>query len=229
MKVNSTDGRSGFLIDQEAELTSATVAFSGGFAMITAKGAASHFDTLKDETIEGGEALPVGCPVWLEAWDSQANNPLKEGDSCTPWDMRISCWTTDCPESAQEGEVDLTSQCNLIAGEKEIIGDGNITETGTINGFYDSKNQMQAALAGLFHDRVVHDGDKVTYVPRQKDQVFWHFLKYREMKEIGEIERTVIRKMRITQFTAGQGTSGGVPFNFNYSTLKTFRYERKVS
>lgn len=229
MKINSIEGRSGFLVEREAELTNTTSSFGGGFALITQKGAVSYFDTLKDDSVEGGEALPVGCPVWLDAWATQEKCPLKEGDACMPWDMRISCWTTDCPDSAQEGEVDLTSQCNRIAGEKEIVGDGNVTETGTINGFYDSRNEMQAAITGLFHDRVIHDGSKVTYVPRQKDQVFWHFFKYREMREVGEIERTIIRRMRISQFTAGQGASGGVPFNFNYTALKTWRYEKVVS
>ena len=50
-----------------------------------------------------------------------------------------------------------------------------------------------------------------------------------ENGERGEVEKTVIRKMAITGFTADSPNSGYVPFNFNYTAMASFNYEREVS
>lgn len=110
-KITIRDGRSGFL-SEGTELTSTSETFDGGFCLIKAKGATSYFDTIVDNAIEGGRALDVDEPVYIEAFSTSEDNPLEEGDIVIPFDMRVSCWTTDCPNNASEGQLDLTSQCD---------------------------------------------------------------------------------------------------------------------
>lgn len=229
MKVLSIEGRAGFLKETEAELTSSSASFAGGFALIKQKGAASYFDGLKDSTITGGLDLPVGAPVWLDKFSNADDNPLEEGDIVQPWTQDVACWITDTPDALSEGEVDLTSQCDQINGEKDIRGDQQITETGTINGFYESTSDMQKDIRGLFTDQIIHSGTNITFKPRQKDQNFWYWLTYRKMTEVGEVELTVIRKLRISGYSAGKQSSGGVPFNFNYTTLKSWDYQKVIA
>jgi len=227
MKVQATDGRSSFL-EEATELTPSTTAFAGGWGMITALGASSYFDTLKDSDITGGVALKVGCPVLLPAW-TNGNCPLLEGDKVLSFEQKVTCWTTDCPQGMSEGEVDQTTQCDIIEGRKDIVGDGNITETGTINGLFNSLSEQQRELEGLFADRIIEKGGKITLIPRQKNKVFWHLFCYREMKDSGEVEVYRIRKMRISGVTEGQAQSGNTPFNFNYTTLARWNYEKTVA
>ena len=56
MKISAIDGRSGFCKDAAAELTIETAVFAGGFGFITAKGAASYFDTLVDSSPNRGKS-----------------------------------------------------------------------------------------------------------------------------------------------------------------------------
>lgn len=230
MKTMATDGRSGFC-KELPEVTKATANFAGGFGLIKEKAAtASYFDTLRDAAVSKGEVLPIGAVVKVPAWESAAASPLAEGDIFIPIDMSASCWTTDVAAGAQEGSVDLTTQCDVIAGKKDVQGDGNITDTGTINGLFRTDSPMQRTLEGLFRPRIVDDGSgKVTFIARQKNQTFWHWFTYREMTEVGETEITLFRRMRIAQISQGQPASGGVPFNFNYETQETYQYEEVIS
>lgn len=232
MKVQSKEGRSGFF-RFGTEIDSDSASFAGGFCLIKAKGAASYFDTLKDAEITNGKALEAGMPIYIEAFSSQENNPLAEGDVVIPLEKKVSCWTTDCPSSMAEGEVDMTSQCDIILGKRDIQGDGNFTETGTINGYYDTESEMQRDLEGHFHHAIEHKGTgdsmKVTYVPRDNSENLWHWFTTREMTGVGEIETTLIREMHITQISASQPTSGAIPFSFNYSTMQSFNYRKEVT
>ena len=228
MKTSAIDGRSGFCIKAETEITIETALFKGGFGFIVAKGANSYFDTLVDATLTEGKALIVGAPVKLPAWEETGANPLSEGDKVIPFDMDISCWTTDCPVSPQEGELDRTTQCDRIAGRKNLSGDGIISESGTINGLFETDSDLQRELEGLFRTRVVEKGGKITMIPRDSAKTFWHFFVYREMTEEGEVEVTVFRNMRIPQLSAGQPASGNTPFNFNYTTLESWQYESTI-
>ena len=231
-KITITDGKSGFL-KEGTELTSTSQSFDGGFCLIKAKGATSYFDTLVDSSIEGGKALDVEMPIYIEKFTSQEDNPLEEGDVVIPFDMRVSCWTTDCSNNASEGQIDLTSQCEWLEGKRDIRGDGNISDSGTISGYYETDSEMQRKIENLFRpvikDTATGGTKKVTYVPRSKDKTMWHFFITRVTDVVGETERTLIRKMYIDGFTADAPTSGGVPFNFNYTTLASFSYEREVS
>ena len=231
-KITIRDGRSGFLMEG-TELTSTSETFAGGFCLIKAKGATSYFDTIVDDAIEGGRALDVDEPVYIKAFTSTTDNPLKEGDIVIPFDMRVSCWTTDCPNNASEGQLDLTSQCDWLKGKKDIRGDGNVTESGTISGYYDTDSEMQRVIESLFRpvikDRGTGESRKVTYIPKRKDKVLWHFFIIRETSEVGEIETTLIRRMYIDNFSADAPSSGGVPFNFNYTSLASYSYEKEVT
>lgn len=232
MKVNNVEGRSGFLVPG-TELTSTSESFAGGFCLIKAKGATSYFDTVVDDSIEGGRALEVDMPVWIDAFSDAESNPLEEGDIVIPFDMRVSCWTTDCPNSVSEGTVDVTSQCDWLDGKKDIRRDNNPTESGTISGYYETDSEMQRAIEQLFRPSITHEGKgesaKITFVPRSKENQFWHFLVTRSTETVGEVERTIIRKMAITGFTADVPNSGYVPFNFNYTTCASYGYDREIS
>jgi hypothetical protein len=228
MNTSAIDGRSGFCKDAAAELTIQTAVFAGGFGFITAKGASSYFDTLKDAALLKGKALVVGAPVELPAWETTAGNPLTDGDKVMPFSMDISCWTTDCPVSSQEGELDQTTQCDKIAGRKKLAGDGIYSESGTINGLFQTDSEMQREIEGLFRTRIVAKAGKVTMLPRDSNKQFMHFFIYREMAEAGEVEITLFRKMRIPQISAGQAATGNTPFNFNYTTLESWQYENTV-
>ena len=228
MKIKSIDGRSGFCKNAAAEVTVETASFAGGYGFITAKGAISYFDTLVDSSLTKGKALVVGAPVHLPAWALTADCPLETGDKVMPFSMDISCWTTDCPVSPQEGEIDLTSQCERIAGTKHLVGDGIISESGTISGIFMTDDDMQRELEGLFRQRIISKAGKVTLIPRQADMTFWHWFTYRQQNESGEVEITLFRKMRIPQLSEGQGSSGAVPFNFNYTALESWQYETTV-
>lgn len=231
-KVNYTEGRSGFLVPA-TELTSMSESFAGGFCLIKAKGATSHFDSCVDAEVEGGKALEVDMPVWLDAWSESGSNPLEEGDVVVPFDMHTSCWTTDCANSVSEGTVEVTSQCDWLAGRKDIRRDGNITESGTISGYYMTDSEMQRAIEALFSATIEHSGKgeqaKITYVPRTEDNQMWHFLVVRETSTVGEVERTIIRKMAISGFTADVPSNGYVPFNFSYTSMARYNYAREVS
>lgn len=227
MKLVSIDGRSGFCQPGDS-LTAESATFKGGFVFIRAKGTGSHFDTLLDDSIDGAKALPVGAVVKLPAWDKSEDNPLISGDEAESIGMEISCWTTDCPASMQEGEVVESTQCDIINGRRAVRGDGIVVESGTANGLYDTDSEMQRELEGLFRNRIIHKDDKVSLRPRkQKD--FWHWFKYREMTDAGEVEVTLFRRMFIPQISAGQPTSGSIPFSFNYTTLETWQYEETIA
>lgn len=228
MKVNYTEGRSGFFKEGE-KLTKSTAKYSGGFGIITKKGAISYFDSVKDEDVTEGKALEEGMPVFLKKWDSEETNPLKEGDEVQALIQRLSCWTTDCPVAATEGTVDVTSQCDIAKGAKDIRPDGNIQETGTINGYYETESEMQRALEDKFIAHIEDGEGKITYVPRDNTSPLWHFFIARETETVGETEQILIRKMFISGFTTGQGSSGFNAFSFNYSTLEAYNYRRKIN
>lgn len=233
MKINGLDGRSGFCKLSETAISKSTVTFAGGYVFIAGKGPESYFDTLVDATVKGGVALPVGAVVRLDAWETAETSPLKEGDTCTAIEMDVSSWTKDCPAGSQEGEIDYTTQEDHVAGRKDLRGDDNITETGTINGLYDTASDMQRELEGLFIPRIVDTGKgatrKVTYIPRQKGKTYWHWFTYHEMSDEGEVEVTLFRKLRISSISAAQPETGTIPFSFNYTMLDHYQYERTVS
>lgn len=227
MKVNYSEGRSGFFKKGEV-LTKQSASFAGGFCLIKQKGASSYFDTIKDASIEGGKALEKDMPVYLEAWNSQETCPLKEGDEVIPLEMAMSCWTTDCPASYSEGAIDRTSQCNIVQGVKDITGDGVVSESGSISGFYETDSEMQRFIEDNFVPSIVDNGTNKTYVPIKKDKKYLHWFKTRETTESGEVETTLIRDMLISGFSAGQPSSGAVPFNYSYTTLRSFNYRKEV-
>ena len=231
-KVNNVEGKSGFLIEG-TELTSTSESFAGGFCLIKAKGATSYFDTIVDSSVEGGLALDVEMPVWIEAFSQTDDNPLQEGDVVIPFDMAVSCWTTDCSNNVSEGTVDVTSQCDWLKGKKDIRRDNNPTESGTINGYYETDSEMQRAIEAIFRPTIQHKGKgetaKITYVPKTQNNQFWHFLITRTTTTVGEIERTIIRKMAITGYTEDVPNNGYVPFNFNYTTNDAYYYDREIS
>lgn len=227
MKVSAIDGRSGFCQEAAAEISVATATFDGGFAIIKAKGTASYFDTLNDSALTGGKALPVGAIVKLPKWEATASCPLKEGDKVLPISLANSCWSTDCPVSYQEGELDQTTQCDRIAGRRVLKGDGIVSESGTINGLFMTDSDTQRQIEGLFRNRIIDKANKITLVPKQS-KTFWHFFIYREMTDAADIEITLFRHMRIPQVTEGQAAAGNTPFNFNYTTLESWQYERTI-
>lgn len=228
MKANYTEGRSGFFKEGEVLTNSSATSFGGGFCIIKSKGATSYFDTIKDSSIKGAENLAVGMPVYLKAWTSSELCPLKEGDEVIPIEMKMSCWTTDCPVSYSEGSIDRTSQCDIVLGKKDLSGDGNISESGSINGYYESDSDMQRFIEDNFIPRIIDKNDKISYVPVNTKKDYWHWFKTREEKASGEVETTLIRKIIINGFSAGQPTSGATPFNFSYTTLESFNYTKEV-
>lgn len=229
MKINRIEGRSGFCKEQEAPLTSSSESFAGGWGLITAKGASSYFATIVDDSIVGGKELEVGMPVNLKAWSSQDDNPLEEGDEVTPWNMSLSCWTTDCAYAPSQGKIDGSSQCDTAKKRKNLQLDGNISDSGSINGLYETESEMISEFEGLFANRIIDGDDKKTWIPIKTDKTYWHWFRTREVSAVGEIEKTIIRRMLIDGIVENQPTSGFIPFNFNYTTLESYQYERKVS
>lgn len=227
MKVQATDGRSSFLVEK-TKLTSTTASFEGGWCMIVKLGASSYFDTIKDTSITDGVALKKGYPVLLPEWSAVGDNPLTEGDEVMSMEKKVTCWTTDCPQGMSEGEVDQTTQCDIIEGRKDIVGDGNVSDTGSINGLFNTDSELQREFEGIFADRIIDKGGKKTLILRKKDQTYLHLFCYREMTDSGEVEVYRIRRMRITGVTEGQAQNGNTPFSFNYNTLQRWNYERTI-
>lgn len=232
MKVNYNEGRSGFFSLAKENLTISSASFEGGFVLVKAKGATSYFDAIKDTTIIGGVAIDTETPVYLDGWKSAEDNPLAEGDVVVAMNPSISCWTTDSPYSPSEGEIDRTSQCDFINHRKDISGDGVITETGTINGYYETEASIQREIEARFTDTIEHTyaengAVKVTMRPQSNSEPMWHFM-ITKNADPGDVLITKIRLMRISGYSAGLPSSGAVPFNFNYTTLKSFSYNREI-
>ena len=229
MKVSSQEGRSGFFKNTEEELTSLTASFKGGWGIITGKGATSFFDSAVDASIEGGKALDVGKPVYIPAFSEVDENPLEEGDTVAVYEMSVSCWTTDRNYSPSEGEVDVTSQCDEIAGKRDLRPDGNITETGTVNGYYETESEMIEVMTSFFTPVITDANGKLTLSNPPKEKTLWTFLKVRETDTVGEVEKTIIRRQKISGLTLGSSQSGYFSFNYNYTTLESYEYRREVS
>ena len=229
MKVSSKEGRSGFFKVTDEELTSTTATFKGGWGIITAKGATSYFDGAVDSSIEGGKALDVGCPVYIKAFSQVNDNPLEEGDTVETYDASVSCWTTDRNYSPSEGEVDVTSQCDEIRGKRDLRGDGNISESGSVSGYYETDSEMIDVMASFFAPVITDKDGKLTLSNPPKEKTLWTFLIIRETDTVGEIEKTIIRKQKISGLTLGSSQSGYFSFNYNYSTLESYEYRRKIS
>lgn len=229
MKVSSKEGRSGFFKSTGEELTSTTATFKGGWCIITGKGASSFFDTAVDDSIEGGMPLDVGCPVYIKAFTQVNDNPLEEGDTVEAYEPSVSCWTTDRNYSPSEGEVDVTSQCDEIRGKRDVRPDGNITESGTVNGYYETDSEMIDVMSSFFSPVITDKDGKYTLSNPPKDKTLWTFLIVRETDTVGEVEKTIIRKQKISGLTLGSSQSGYFSFNYNYSTLESYEYRREVS
>lgn len=228
MKVSSQEGRSGFFKETSEELTSESASFGGGWGIITGKGATSYFDSVVDDSIENGKALDVGNPVYIPAFSDAESNPLEEGDMVAIYEMSVSCWTTDRNYSPSEGEVDVTSQCDEIAGKRDVRPDGNITETGTVNGYYETESEMIDVMTSFFTPVITDSDGKLTLSNPPKEKTLWTFLKIRETDTVGEIEKTIIRRQKISGLTLGSSQNGYFSFNYNYSTLESYEYRRKV-
>lgn len=229
MKVSSKEGRSGFFKDTGEELTSSTASFKGGWCFITKKGTTSYFDSAVDEGIEGGKALEVGCPVYIPPFSQAEDNPLEEGDEVEVFEMSVSCWTTDRNYSPSEGEVDVTSQCDEIAGKRDLRPDGNISESGSVNGYYETESEMIDIMSSFFAPVITDSNGKLTLSSPPKDKTLWTFLLLRETDTVGEIEKTIIRKQKISGLILGSSQSGYFSFNYNYTTLESYEYRREVS
>ena len=229
MKVSSKEGRSGFFKETTEELTSESASFKGGWGIITGKGATSYFDSAVDDSIEGGKALDVGNPVYIPAFNDAESNPLEEGDTVAIYGMSVSCWTTDRNYSPSEGEVDVTSQCDEIAGKRDVRPDGNITETGTVNGYYETESEMIDVITSFFTPVITDADGKLTLSSPPKEKTLWTFLKIRETDTVGEVEKTIIRRQKISGLTLGSAQSGYFSFNYNYSTLESYEYRREIS
>lgn len=229
MKVSSKEGRSGFFKETTEELTSESASFKGGWGIITGKGATSYFDSAVDDSIEGGKALDVGNPVYIPAFNDAESNPLEEGDTVAIYEMSVSCWTTDRNYSPSEGEVDVTSQCDEIAGKRDVRPDGNITETGTVNGYYETESEMIDVITSFFTPVITDADGKLTLSSPPKEKTLWTFLKIRETDTVGEVEKTIIRRQKISGLTLGSAQSGYFSFNYNYSTLESYEYRREIS
>ena len=70
---------------------------------------------------------------------------------------------------------------------------------------------------------------KLTLSNPPKEKTLWTFLIVRETDTVGEIEKTIIRKQKISGLTLGSSQSGYFSFNYNYSTLESYEYRREVS
>ena len=103
-----------------------------------------------------------------------------------------------------------------------------MSESGSISGFYETDSEMQRFIEDNFVPSIVDNGTKKTYVPIKKDKKYLHWFKTRETTESGEVETTLIRDMLISGFSAGQPSSGAVPFNYSYTTLRSFNYRKEV-
>lgn len=229
MKISAKDGRSGFL-KLGTELTKTSAKFDGGWVLIKAKAkTGSYFDTLMDASIIGGKALPVGAWLKLDAWETAAATPLKEGDVVIPAELKLTCWTTDVPNSASRSTGDRTTQCDLIEGRRDVFLEDQVSDSGTINGLYNTASEMQRDLEGNFRSRTIAAAGKATWIPKQEGVPVWHDMVRREMTEAGEVEITLIRKMMITSVDEGQPASGNIPFNFGYETLESQQFEELVA
>lgn len=229
IKPDGQDGRFTFFSYGTA-LTSASEAYTGGFAKITAKGAASAFDAMKDDTIEGGKALEVGDVVHLPAWEAALENPLSEGDECDPIEMDIegASWVTDKSRSFSRDLQDRTSQGDVIKGERDYHEGSLQNETGSISGLYALGSDVQREIDSHFIHRIVDKSGKKTKVPI-KSGAFDTAFCYRETTAAGEVEIWLFRSMYIQSVDdAGSPQAGNVPFNFSYTVAKKTQYERTI-
>ena len=171
----------------------------------------------------------MGCPVYIKAFSQVDDNPLEEGDTVEIYDASVSCWTTDRNYSPSEGEVDVTSQCDEIRGRRDLRGDGNISESGSVNGYYETDSEMIDVMASFFAPVITDKDGKLTLSNPPKEKTLWTFLIVRETDTVGEIEKTIIRKQKISGLTLGSSQSGYFSFNYNYSTLESYEYRREIS
>lgn len=229
IKIDGQDGKFGF-VTKGAELDNASAAYAGGFAQITAKGAASYFDTLKDDTIEGGEALEVGDIVYLPSW-SEAGSVLTAGDTCVPLtvDFDGSSWVTDRGRSASRDLADNTSQGDIAASKRSFREGGLQNDTGSISGYYADGAAIQREIDSHFTIRIIDDGTKKTKVPVKSGSFLTAFC-YRETSTVGETEIWIFREMYIQSIDdTGSPMNGNVPFNFSYTTSWKRQYERTIA
>ena len=81
-----------------------------------------------------------------------------------------------------------------------------------------------------FFTPVITDADgKLTLSSPPKEKTLWTFLKIRETDTVGEVEKTIIRRQKISGLTLGSAQSGYFSFNYNYSTLESYEYRREIS
>lgn len=228
MKATFKDGRSSILVPGE-EITSTSESYAGGWVRIAALGASSYFDTLKDSGIEGGEAVKVGDIIRLKAFGDGVTNPLSTGDKVVALEAKVTCWTTDCNNGFTEGTIDLTTQCDIINNRRDIVGDGNVQDTGTINGLFDTNSELQREMEGMFTRRIISKNGKITAIDKKKDQEIIHLFCYKEQKDAGDVQVYRIRRMRVSGLSEGQPSNGATPFNYNYETLESWNYEETVA
>ena len=229
IKLDGQDGKFGF-VTKGAELDNASESFAGGFVQITAKGAVSYFDTLKDDAIEGGEALGVDDIVYLPSWEAAAAI-LTEGDTCIPLtvDFDGSSWVTDKGRSVSRDLADNTSQGDIAKSERSFREGGLQNETGSISGYYADGAAIQREIDSHFTIRIVDAGAKKTKVPTKSGSFLTAFC-YRETTTVGETEIWLFRVMYIQSVDdTGAPMNGNVPFNFSYTTSWKRQYERTIA
>lgn len=229
IKPDGKDGKFAF-VTKGTEIDDASAEFAGGFALITAVGASSAFDSMKDSGIDNGEAVGVGDIVRLDSWEELTGNPLSEGDACEPLsiDFDGSCWVTDKGRSASRTLNDRTSQGNVAAGDRDYAESGIQEETGSISGFYALGSSIQREIDSHFTTRIVDADGKKTKVPIQDGSFLTAFC-YRETTVAGEVEIWLFRKLFIQSVDdAGAPQNGNVPFNFSYTVAWKRQYERTI-
>jgi len=230
VKPDGQDGLFAF-VTLGTDLDSTSASFAGGFTRITKVGAVSAFDAMKDDAIEGGEAVGVGDIVYLPAWEDAGTNPLSEGDECTPLTIDIddSSWVTDRGRSMSRDLQDKTTQGDVREGRRSY-GLGPLqNETGSISGLYAIGSTIQRDIDSHFTKRVVDSGTKVTKVPIKKTS-YLTALCYRETTVAGEVEIWLFREMWIQSVDdAGLPLNGNVPFNFAYTVQWKQQYERTIA
>lgn len=229
IKAHGQDGKFGF-VSEGTELDHSSATFAGGFVKISAKGAASAIDAMKDDSIEGGIVLGVGDVMYLPAWEDVGGNPLSEGDTCIPLtvDFDGSSWVTDKGRSMSRDLSDRTSQGDVAENRRDYREGGLQNETGSISGFYTFGSAIQRDIDSHFTQRIVDDGTKKTKIPVKSGSFLTAFC-YRETTTAGEVEIWLFRVMFIQSVDdAGAPANDNVPFNFSYTTAWKRQYERTI-
>lgn len=170
----------------------------------------------KVASIGGTEAVPVtALPAGL-AITGMFKTPdagetaitLLDGDSVYPYTLEVMC-KTDGELSAEEGTVDVTTDCD--GGYIVTIKDGLTNLSGSINSFISFNEETdeittdQQELFGYFFDITTDDGAGGYTVTKKSDEEIFLFILLNKNAGLAQIQNYLLIPANITTLGTGAG------------------------